>query len=87
MPLILPHYPHPLAAEELDEPSLARNSVLLRERRAECAFIEPMVHGGVGVAGQPADGHRVKDIGDVVPLVLQRKSEGFGIDLRGDAGF
>ena len=87
MPLILLDYPHSLAAEKVYKPCLARNSALLRERRAEGAFVEPTVHGGVGVAGQPADGHRGKDIGDAVPLVLQRKSEGFSIDLRGDAGF
>ena len=82
MPLILPHYPHPLAAEELDEPSLARNSALLRERRAEGAFVEPMVQSVVGVMCQPADGHGGEEVGNVVPLVLKYEAEGFGIDIR-----
>ena len=87
MPLVLPDYPHSLAADEVYQPFSARYPAVLCQHRAELAFVEPTVYGGVGVVRQPADGHRVKDIGDAIPLVLQRKSEGFDIDLRGDAGF
>lgn len=82
MPLILLRYPHPPAAEKLDEPRLARNSAVLRKRRAEGAFVEPMVQSVVGVMCQPADSHGGEEVGNVVPLVLKYEAEGFGINIR-----